>query len=60
MGLIPMRNEPEKEKLLMNANPHDEPGTTQFGRDGGAAFEQRKVTWEAKDVAAKYAIMLPC
>src|SRR5271157_1761397 len=39
---IPMRDEPEKAKLLMNANQHDEPGTAQPERDGGAAFEQRE------------------
>src|ERR1700744_1243833 len=37
-----MRDEPERAKLRMNANPHDEPGTNQFEGDGRTAFGQRE------------------
>src|SRR5260370_19850095 len=40
--LIPMRDEPENEKLLMNANRHDELGRAQLERDGGSACRQQE------------------
>src|SRR5260370_16451 len=40
--LIPMRDEPENEKLLMNANRHDELGRAQLERDGGSACRQEE------------------
>ncbi len=52
-----MRNEPENEKLLMNANQHDESGTAQLERDGGTAFGQQRRTWKTEDIASKYAFI---
>src|SRR5665213_3035202 len=40
VDLIPMRDEPEQGKLLMNAIQHEEPGPAQFERDERTAFEQ--------------------
>jgi len=37
--VIPMRNEPEQGKLLMNANQHEVPGKAQLGGNGGSAGE---------------------
>ena len=49
MDLIPMRNEPQKEELRMNANSHDEPGTAQLEGDGKSAMFPLIATYGLRD-----------